>query len=36
MLGGYYKRKNPRGGVRIFREKYLKPHFGNVSWEGKL
>ena len=23
-------------GVRFFREKYLKPHFGNVSWEGEL
>ena len=22
--------------VRFFREKYLKPHFGNVSWEGEL
>ena len=22
--------------VRFFWEKYLKPHFGNVSWEGKL
>ena len=33
--------KNQRGvrfshPVRFFREKYLKPHFGNVSWEGEL
>ena len=24
------------GAIRFFREKYLKPHFGNVSWEREL
>ena len=22
--------------IRFFKEKYLKPHFGNVSWEGEF
>ena len=22
--------------IRFFKEKYLKPHFGNISWEGEF
>ena len=36
LLSDVSHRTRVRVPVRFFREKYLKPHFGNVSWEGEL
>ena len=36
LMGGGGGFPYPRLVSDFFREKYLKPHFGNVSWEGEL